>query len=268
MKILQQISGGGYNNSETSATSPIYDDGTNFGSTDVTVTPNTYYSITGMFESHGSALTDRPGLVSRSLDGSYSRFEFQNSSSTRLGYLEQDSSQVRFSVPTAGVLSYTTTDRIKWNSTGLGFFNVTPVAQQGATTDLGVALSNLGLRTAGTAYPITTSGATTLTGIISTGMDTMAYAGTISLSVTAQQLHKTTTVNATGNATINASAAGSAGQRITVLIVNDATTGKVITFGTNFKPNGTLTGTVSKGAIVEFVSDGTNWWETSRTLNL
>jgi hypothetical protein len=46
----------------------------------------------------------------------------------------------------------------------LGFFNATPVVQQGATTDLGTVLSNLGLRASGTAYPITTSGAVTLTG--------------------------------------------------------------------------------------------------------
>lgn len=37
-------------------------------------------------------------------------------------------------------------------------FNATPVAQQTATTDLGTALSNFGIRAAGTAYPITTSG--------------------------------------------------------------------------------------------------------------
>jgi Cu/Ag efflux protein CusF len=40
----------------------------------------------------------------------------------------------------------------------LGFFGATPVARQGSTVDLGVLLSNLGLRTSGTAYPLTTSG--------------------------------------------------------------------------------------------------------------
>lgn len=99
-------------------------------------------------------------------------------------------------------------------------------------------------------------------------MDTMAYASTLSLDVFKGNLHKTTTVNATGNATINASAVGIAGQEITVLIVNDATSGKVITFGTNFKPNGTLTGTASKGATVKFASDGISWYEVSRTLGL
>lgn len=41
----------------------------------------------------------------------------------------------------------------------LGLFNATPVVQQGATTDLGTVLSNLGLRASGTAYPFTSSGA-------------------------------------------------------------------------------------------------------------
>lgn len=46
----------------------------------------------------------------------------------------------------------------------LGFFNATPVIQPVAGTDLGTVLSSLGLRAAGTAYPITTSGAVQFTG--------------------------------------------------------------------------------------------------------
>lgn len=46
----------------------------------------------------------------------------------------------------------------------IGFFNATPIVQPGATTDLGTALSNLGLRASGTAYPITTSGAIAFSG--------------------------------------------------------------------------------------------------------
>jgi hypothetical protein len=103
---------------------------------------------------------------------------------------------------------------------------------------------------------------------ITFGADTMTYAATISLDVTKAALHKTTTVNATGNATINASAGGNAGQQMSVLIANDATSGKVITFGTNFKSSGTVTGTVNKSALVKFESDGTNWFEASRTLAL
>lgn len=46
----------------------------------------------------------------------------------------------------------------------ISFYNVTPIVQPLAATDLGTVLSSLGLRASGTAYPITTSGTTTLTG--------------------------------------------------------------------------------------------------------
>lgn len=44
----------------------------------------------------------------------------------------------------------------------IGFYNSTPIVQPAATLDLGVVLSNLGLRAVGTAYPITTSGIVSL----------------------------------------------------------------------------------------------------------
>lgn len=99
-------------------------------------------------------------------------------------------------------------------------------------------------------------------------LDTMTYATTIALSVGAGEIHKTTTVHATGDATINASAGGVAGQRMTVLIANDATSGKTITFGSNLKPNGTLVGTASKAATVSFISDGTAFYEVARQTGL
>jgi hypothetical protein len=52
-----------------------------------------------------------------------------------------------------------------------------------------------------------------------------------------------------------------------VLIINDATAARTITFGTNFKANGTLTGTVSNAAMVQFVSDGSNLY-VARTTGL
>lgn len=48
----------------------------------------------------------------------------------------------------------------------LGFYNATPIVQEANTVDLGTVLSDLGLRAAGTAYPITTSGTVTLTGTL------------------------------------------------------------------------------------------------------
>jgi|SRR5579859_2509612 len=142
------------------------------------------------------------------------------------------------------------------------------------TTAYGVYIE--GQTAAGTNYAIFTNAGkvqfgdsvTVAAGYLTGTMDTMTYASTISLDVTLGNLHKTTTVNSTGNATINASAAGVAGQHIWVMITNDGTSGKTITFGTNFKPSATVVGTTSKTAVVHFVSDGTNFYEVARTLGL
>ena len=88
------------------------------------------------------------------------------------------------------------------------------------------------------------------------------------MSVTAGDVHKTTTSNAVGDATINAATAGLPGQHMWIIIVNDLGRGKTITFGTNFKSSGTLAGTAGKTATIHFISDGTAWYEVARTLNL
>lgn len=95
---------------------------------------------------------------------------------------------------------------------------------------------------------------------------TITYASTITMDTSKQLQQKTTTINATGNSTINATTPGMIGQELKILITNDATSGKVITFGTNFKSSGTLTGTASKSALISFISDGVNWYEQFRTL--
>lgn len=58
-----------------------------------------------------------------------------------------------------------------------------------------------------------------------------------------------------------------AGQRRTLIILTSGTTSYTLTFGTGFKTTGTLvTGTVSaRYFVIEFMSDGTNMIETSRT---
>ena len=71
----------------------------------------------------------------------------------------------------------------------IGFYGITPVVQQLATTDLGVLLSNLGLRVAGTAYPITTTGTATLSNIV------LPTNGRINLTL------PTTNTHCTGNMT-------------------------------------------------------------------
>jgi hypothetical protein len=99
-------------------------------------------------------------------------------------------------------------------------------------------------------------------------METMTYARTVTLETTAGDVHKTTTSNTVGNATINAATAGLAGQHMWVIIVNDQVSGKTINFGSNLKSAGALTGSPGKAATVQFISDGSVWYEVARTTNL
>jgi len=112
---------------------------------------------------------------------------------------------------------------------------------------------------------------TTLGGMLLAGgpfvgvMSTDAFSGAITITVdsTKGNTHK---INCTSNtaSTLTPSAAGVAGQWLWLIITADVTGGNVITFASTFRPNGTLTTTASKAAIVGFVSDGTNWFEMSR----
>jgi len=99
-------------------------------------------------------------------------------------------------------------------------------------------------------------------------METMPYARTLSLETTAGDVHKTTTNNSVGNATINAATAGLPGQHMWVIITNDQISPKTVSFGNNFKSAGALTGTPGKSATLQFISDGTAWYEVARTRNL
>ncbi len=99
-------------------------------------------------------------------------------------------------------------------------------------------------------------------------METMTYASTVKLETTAGDVHKTTTNNAVGNATINAATGGLPGQHMWVIIVNDQLSGKTISFGGNFKSAGALSGSPGKSATLQFISDGIVWYEVARTTNL
>jgi hypothetical protein len=99
-------------------------------------------------------------------------------------------------------------------------------------------------------------------------METMTYASTVTLQTTAGDMHKTTTNNTIGNATINAATGGLAGQHMWVIIVNDQLSGKTVSFGSNFKSAGALTGSPGKSATLQFISDGIVWYEVARTTNL
>lgn len=163
----------------TTGTGTVRDDGITAFSSGTTVTPNSFQQPAGIWESHGSSVSDTAGMVSKSLDGYYSRFEFQSNTGAKLSYLEQTSSLLKIDVASgyAGLLTYVTGGRFKWDSTGIGFLGATPVAQQANTVDLGTVLSNFGLRASGTAYPITTSGAITFGSLTSTRIPIAGTAG-------------------------------------------------------------------------------------------
>ena len=95
-------------------------------------------------------------------------------------------------------------------------------------------------------------------------MTVIPYLATMSVNVALGNIFETTTINATGNATFNASAVPPGGQHVEIIIINDATSGKTMTFGTHFKSAGTLTGVTSKTSTIIFISDGTNLYEESR----
>jgi len=99
------------------------------------------------------------------------------------------------------------------------------------------------------------------------GVKALTYANPLSVNMNEGNVFTVTTTSGVGDSTFNATG-GAAGQKATFIITNDASGNRTITFGTNFKPSGTLVGTVSKTATVSFVYDGTNWWEMCRTTGL
>jgi hypothetical protein len=72
-------------------------------------------------------------------------------------------------------------------------------------------------------------------------------------------------MTATGDSTINATGAGTAGTELTFVLTGDATGGRAITFGTNFVANDTLILSASAQSIIKFISNGTAWIESSRS---
>lgn len=86
----------------------------------------------------------------------------------------------------------------------------------------------------------------------------------VSIDATLGNLFKWT---AGENETVNITAGQQAGRVITFMITNDAVI-RTITLGTGIVSLGTIVGTALKTAVVVLQSDGTNFYELSRTLGL
>lgn len=101
------------------------------------------------------------------------------------------------------------------------------------------------------------------TSVITDSFATRA-AGTLALAFASDGVVQVTP-NATGTFTTTVPPAGT---RCTLIILTSGTTSFTMTFGTGFKTTGTLaTGTVTaRRFVMEFISDGTNLIESSRTV--
>jgi hypothetical protein len=99
-------------------------------------------------------------------------------------------------------------------------------------------------------------------------MDSPSYETVMTLDVTAGDLHKIRTTPGAGNGTVAASTGGLPGQHMWIIITNDNTSPKTITFATNLRSAGPLAGAAGKTATIHFVSDGTAWYEVARTVGL
>lgn len=91
-----------------------------------------------------------------------------------------------------------------------------------------------------------------------------ALGATLALALGTNEVVKSTPT-ATGTYTTTVPAAG---RTCVVIILQSNTTAKTMTFGTGFKPTGTLAlgNTASRVFVVAFVSDGTSLYEVSRTI--
>lgn len=120
------------------------------------------------------------------------------SDNTAIAVLSAASGAVTLADPYDIVLGTTTGTKIGTGTTQkIGFYNATPIVQSANTTDLGVVLSDLGLRAAGTAYPITTSGAVTFTGAVAMNATTLATDTTTGLKIGTATTQKLGFFNAT-----------------------------------------------------------------------
>lgn len=99
-------------------------------------------------------------------------------------------------------------------------------------------------------------------------METIPYSKIVTLETTAGDVHKTTTNDAVGNAEMRAATPGLAGQHMWIIIVNDQISPKTITFGEHLRSAGPLKGAPGKTATLQFISDGTVWYEVARSVNL
>lgn len=100
------------------------------------------------------------------------------------------------------------------------------------------------------------------------GINSTGYSTYTVFDPSLEGLHQVRTFIDVGDATIALSSPGENGQEIYLKIDNDTDANRTITFGQNFKVSGSITGSTAATAILHFISDGTAFWEVSRTTGL
>lgn len=94
---------------------------------------------------------------------------------------------------------------------------------------------------------------------------TVAYAATVTPDPYAYTI---AAITLTGNITIANPTYAHPGQELTLVLTQDATGGRTVTFGTAFKTNWTPVTTASKVNTIAFVYNGANWIQTAATTGL
>lgn len=145
----------------------------------------------------------------------------------------------------------------------LSFFNATPVSQQVASTDLGTALSNLGLRGLGATYTLSTSGTVSFTGSTTLGHSLRSTFTAVSAATTLGSHHKVAVNATTAPVTITLPTAASINGREYVVTKTDASA-NAVNFATTSSQliNGAAASTLTltkQWQSVTLVSDGTGW---------
>ena len=102
-----------------------------------------------------------------------------------------------------------------------------------------------------------------LRGINSTGYSTVTV-----FDSSLEGFHQVRTHIDVGNATLTMTSGGSKGQEMYLKIDNDTDANRTIAFGSVFVVNGNVIGSTAATAILHFISDGTKFWEVSRTTGL
>ncbi len=157
------------------------------------------------------------------------------------------------------VLNTTTGTKIGTATTQkLGFFNATPVAQQTATSDPATALSNLGLRAVGTAYPLTTTGLVTFNGGYRQAATTRT--GAVTLSAGSPEFNYLDATTAGFTVTLPA-VSGLTGQKFTFIKI-DATANVIVVDGNGSE---TINGLASVSFNTQYQAisihcSGTTWY--------